>query len=174
MLLLLMRHGIAEPLSEQIPNDFERPLTSEGRDRVHRAALGLAELVPALDILASSPKVRARSTGQIVRDVFGKEAPHLTEWTELMEDDDQALLQKLRNFEVGSILLCGHEPHLSRFASRVLTGLPDKMALEFKKAGVCALEIEFESQSAALQSATLQSAVLLWHMTPKALRKVGK
>jgi phosphohistidine phosphatase len=169
MLLLLMRHGIAEPISDLFPNDFDRPLSGEGWDRVHRAALGLARLIPSLDILASSPKTRARSTGQIVRDVFGKNAPHLTEWTELMEDDDKALIQKLGSFDVGTVLLCGHEPHLSQLASRLLTGSPDNLNLEFKKAGVCALQIEFEPQSGVLQSATL-----LWHMTPKALRKIGK
>ncbi len=182
MLLLLMRHGIAESLPEPSPepiskpfsdspyaakDDFHRALTGEGRDRAHRAALGLHELVRKLDFLASSPKTRARQTAQIVRDVWGKNSPPLTEWSELMEGDFTALLHKLRALSAKDaqiVLLCGHEPHLSRLISKLLTGSPEKMTLELKKAGVCALEIDTETKK----------TTLLWHLTPKQLRKIGK
>ncbi|MBW3636230.1 MAG: phosphohistidine phosphatase SixA [Armatimonadetes bacterium] len=164
MLLLLMRHGIAEPISTSAPDDFQRPLTHEGRDRAHRAARGLHELVPTLDFLASSPKIRARATAQIVRDVFGKKAPPLTEWSELMADDAPSLQRKLAGLKAQTVLLCGHEPHLSRFASQLLSGSAERLQLEWKKAGICALEVEFAPSSARL----------LWHLTPKQLRKIGK
>lgn len=164
MLLLLMRHGIAEPLSAAIPDDFNRPLTSEGRDRAHRAALGLRELVAKLDFLASSPKTRARQTAQIVRDVFGKESPPLTEWSELMDDDFGAIVKKLGDTGAETVLVCGHEPYLSQLAAKLLTGSSEGFEMEWKKAGVCALEIGFQPTN----------AVLLWHLTPKQLRKIGK
>lgn len=164
MLLLLLRHGIAAPLSASIRDDFQRPLTRKGRKRVHRAARGLRELVPSLDFLASSPKLRARATAQIVREVFGKKAPPLTEWSELMEDDGDALRRKLAVLKAETVLLCGHEPHLSRFVSQLLTGSGEMFALEWKKAGICALEVEFEPFEARL----------LWHLTPRQLRKIGK
>ena len=37
------------------------------------------------------------------------------------------------------MLLVGHEPHLSRFASLLVSGRPDA-ALTLKKAGLCVLE----------------------------------
>lgn len=163
MLLLLMRHGIAEPLSAAIPDDFHRRLTAEGRDRTHRAALGLHQLVPKLDLLASSPKTRARQTAQIAREVFAGAAPHLIEWPELMEASVGAIIDKLSDLEAETVLLCGHEPYLSQLAAQLLTGLPDGLELEFKKAGVCALEVGFEPTT----------ATLLWHLTPKQLRKIG-
>ncbi|PQV64438.1 phosphohistidine phosphatase, SixA [Abditibacterium utsteinense] len=192
MLLLLMRHGIAHPLVDSASesfaksspaDDFHRALTSEGRDRAHRAALGARELVPRLDFLASSPKTRARQTAQIVRDVWGKKSPPLTEWSELMEDDSAALVGKLRALEAKvagektvdapTILLCGHEPLLSRFVSQLLTDSAETLRLEWKKAGVCALQVEFDPQKMKAGETTLPATTLMWHLTPKQLRKIG-
>jgi phosphohistidine phosphatase SixA len=99
-----------------------------------------------------------------VRDVFGKKAPPLTEWSELMEDDSLALQQKLAALKAQTVLLCGHEPHLSRFVSQILTGSAETLEMEWKKAGICALEVEFSPLKAQL----------LWLLTPKQLRKIGK
>ncbi|RYG56642.1 phosphohistidine phosphatase SixA [bacterium] len=157
MLLLLMRHGIAEPLGEEYAEDFDRPLTGKGEKRVRQAAQGLLKLVPPIELLASSPKVRALETARIAGAVL--EAPQVVEWEELMTGDHAGLLRKLRVCDAETVLLCGHEPHLSRFASRLLSGSPDKVAIEFKKSGVCAIELE--------------SATLLWHLGPAVLRLVG-
>ncbi len=180
-----MRHGIAEPLDDadfNAPDDFHRALTRKGRKRARRAALGVRELVPHLDFLASSPKTRARQTAILARDVWGKKAPPLTEWSELMEDESAAILQKLRALDAKTkdsncVLLCGHEPFLSRLISKLLTNSPDILEIEMKKAGVCALEIEFGPQKMKRDSpgnSMPQKMKLLWHLTPKQLRKIGE
>lgn len=162
-----MRHGIAEPLSEEVGSDFTRPLSAEGRDRTAKAARGLVRLVPSPGALISSPKTRARQTAQFVRDAFGKKAPPLVEWPELAEDSPQGWTAKLRTTlgqsECGTVLLVGHEPTLSQFVALALTGDESAMALDFKKAGVCALDYDLESGR----------AVLLWFLTPKALRRLA-
>ncbi len=158
-----MRHGIAEDFSENAPDDFGRALTAKGRKRARRAALGLKKLVPQLDFLASSPKVRARQTAQIAREAWGENAPPLTEWGELMEEDFGAWLEKLRALRAETVLLCGHQPILGRVASQFLTGSADALEIRFKKAGVCALEVELD----------LPSARLLWHLGARALREIG-
>ena len=65
MKLLLVRHAIAEEREEfertGEPDD-QRPLTSEGRKKMKRAAAGLGELVNKVDILATSPLARAQQT----------------------------------------------------------------------------------------------------------------
>lgn len=159
-----MRHGIAEPLSAAMSEDFDRALTAKGRKRTYRAALGLRQLVPQLNFLASSPKLRARQTAQIVAEVWGAKAPPLIEWSELLEDDLAAPFEKLRALKADTALLCGHEPMLGRAVSQLLTGSADALGIEFKKAGVCALEVDFE----------LKNARLLWHLTPKYLRQISK
>jgi phosphohistidine phosphatase len=49
-------------------DDSERPLTDDGKTKMRRAARGLRSLVPKLDLLASSPYVRAHETAEIVAD----------------------------------------------------------------------------------------------------------
>ena len=184
MLLLLMRHGIAQPLSDsKSSDDFHRALTRKGRKRARRAALGICRLAPRLDFLASSPKTRARQTAQIVRESLGEIAPPLTEWSELMEEDPDAITEKLRVLDAKiagekTVLLCGHEPHLSRLISQMLAGSPEVLHVELKKAGVCALQIEWipqkMKQSPQKINSIPQKMKLLFHLTPRQLRKIGE
>src|SRR2546422_1650397 len=63
MRLLVVRHAIAEDLeafARSHKDDSTRPLTPDGRRKMERAALGLKELVPELDVLAASPYKRAK------------------------------------------------------------------------------------------------------------------
>jgi len=164
MLLLLFRHGIAEDLSELVTEDFDRALTSEGRDRTHRAALGLSKIVRSIDFLASSPKIRAKQTAQLLRDVYGKECPNLKIWDELASCDDFAVIKrKLAALEAETVVLVGHEPDLSLFTAHLLVG-EGRLLVDFKKAGVCAIEVDWQSGVAHLQ----------FFIPPKALRKLAK
>src|SRR4051812_3404647 len=62
MHLLIIRHGIAEDGSP----DEARALTEKGRRRMRKIAAGLRRIVPALEVPATSPLVRARETAEIV------------------------------------------------------------------------------------------------------------
>ena len=69
MRLLFIRHAIAEDRDEWAKSgrpDAERPLTDRGRDRMRRAARGLARLLPRPDLIATSPYLRAAETAAIV------------------------------------------------------------------------------------------------------------
>ena len=158
MLLILLRHGIAEA-ADSTGDDFGRPLTPEGRKKVARAAAGLQKLVPALDTLASSPKLRARQTAQLARDAWGRAAPAVTEWPELLEENDfAALTRKLWALETKTVLLVGHQPNLENLVGALL-GRPG-LKMEWKKAGVCAIDADFERETFVLQ----------WLLPPKVLR----
>jgi phosphohistidine phosphatase len=167
MLVILFRHGIAAPLETHDGTDFDRPLTPDGRDRTTRAAIGLAAQIPKPDCIVSSPKLRAMQTAQCLREALGRTAPNVTEWPELMHDDFVPLISRLRHLaEQGTktVACAGHEPNLSHFAVQVLTGYADAFDLEIKKAGAVALAIEFEPLNAKL----------LWQLTPKQLRELGR
>lgn len=159
MLLLLMRHGIAAA-RDSFVDEASRPLTPAGIERTRRAAQGLKQWVPRLDALISSPKLRALQTAQLVRDVYQKDAPAVSTWPELAGANFQSLQQKTREFKGKTVLLVGHEPHLSDFTSRLLACGP--LQLEWKKAGVCALEIDDSTQI----------ATLLWFLPPRVLRSL--
>src|SRR3989442_4741615 len=69
MRLMVVRHAIAEDrevYARTHKDDPGRPLTSEGRRKMERVAMGLKELVPALDLLAASPFKRAVDTAEII------------------------------------------------------------------------------------------------------------
>jgi phosphohistidine phosphatase len=168
MRLLLMRHGIAAPLGDGIESDAKRPLTDEGRQKTRAAVHGLLIYEPQLDLIASSPLLRARQTADIVRDRYSKSgyartAPLPQIWPELETADYAGMMQRLHDTDADATVLCtGHEPGLSRFVAQLLTGSPDSLQLEFKKASVCALHLD--------NAFDTPSATLLYHLTPKQLR----
>src|SRR2546429_8832517 len=74
MRLLVVRHAIAEDreaFARSHKDDADRPLTSEGRRKMERAALGLKELLPELDVVAASPYKRAVDTAEIIAGAYG-------------------------------------------------------------------------------------------------------
>ena len=74
MRLLAVRHAIAEEpevFARTGRDDRLRPLTDEGRKRMRRGARGLRSLVPQIDLLATSPLIRAAQTGAILDAVYG-------------------------------------------------------------------------------------------------------
>src|SRR5437773_12313724 len=74
MRLLVVRHAIAEDreaFARSHKDDSTRPLTPDGRRKMERAALGLKELVPELDVLAARPYNRAIETAEIIAATYG-------------------------------------------------------------------------------------------------------
>ena len=59
--IYLVRHGVAEDDSDS-GRDFDRHLTPEGQEKMARAAVGLRTLGVEVDVLVSSPLVRAIET----------------------------------------------------------------------------------------------------------------
>src|SRR3954471_22477455 len=69
MQLVVIRHAIAMEREEFAPtgrDDSLRPLTAKGEAKMKKAAAGLRELVPSIEVLAASPYARAQQTAQIV------------------------------------------------------------------------------------------------------------
>jgi len=158
MLLLWMRHGIAEELREG-QTDASRALTEIGKQKTREASRGLQILQNKIDLIVSSPLLRAVQTAQIAADVFGNSKPEI--WPELESAEYSALASRLENINATSVLLVGHEPGFSRCVARFLTGDESGLEISFKKAGVCALDVDWSTPD--------PRAVLLWHASPKML-----
>src|SRR5438445_12820024 len=74
MRLVVVRHAIAEDregFARSHKDDAARPLPPDGRRKMARAALGLKELVPELELLAASPYRRALETAEIIAHAYG-------------------------------------------------------------------------------------------------------
>lgn len=168
MRLFLMRHGIAGNREKWTGDDAARPLTSEGLKKTRQAARGLQICQPTLDLVASSPLLRAEQTARAVREIYvvaDAAAPPLAIWPELGSAEVERLLPRLRALQgVETVVLVGHEPGLGRLAAHLLSGSPDSLTLDFKKAAVCALDLD----------ADFLRATLRWHMGPRQLRLIGK
>lgn len=165
--LLLIRHAPAEDrdaFARTGRPDRERPLTDRGREKMERAAHGLATVVPQLDLLATSPFTRAAETAGIVARRYdgltpepldtlasGGQPPNLLPW-----------LRKRRR--ANTVAIVGHAPDLDELAAWLLTGQPDPL-FQLRKGGACLLRFSAAPDPGA--------AHLSWLMTPRLLRALG-
>ena len=161
MKLYLLRHGIAvEPGTAGITRDSERPLTPEGRLKLKRATAAMQAMELSFEVILSSPFVRARQTAEIVAHAL--QAEHRLQFAEELACGG-SVRDLIRRLAAGvpapeSVLLVGHEPDLSELVSVLCTGEP-RLAVAFKKGGLCRLSVE------ALRYG--RCATLEWLLTPK-------
>jgi phosphohistidine phosphatase len=166
--VLLVRHAAAVDRLAFEGADADRPLTAEGERRFRRAARALAARLPEIEVIASSPLLRARETA----DLLAAELAGPPERLDLgaLEPDARpaAALAWLRSpssrraFE--TVALVGHEPHLSRLEAWLLAARERPLA-GFKKGG--AALVEFPGRIAAGR------ALLAWHLTASQLRDLA-
>jgi phosphohistidine phosphatase len=162
--LYLIRHGIAhDPDPVAWPSDADRPLTEEGIARLRQAARGLHTVVSRVDVVLSSPYVRAWDTALLLQKDAGWPAPERC--GALTGGDVPTLLAAVAEHQSArSIALVGHEPLLSAFATSLLLPLAEAPAIEMKKGAVAYIEIGGPSWGS--------SAVLHWLLPPRILRKL--
>ena len=166
MKLLIMRHGIAAEREEWKAADELRPLTSEGIEKTRRAVMGLCAIwnEEQIALIASSPLLRATQTAEIAHEAL-KVKSEIAIWPELEHASFAPLTARLKTHHQ-STLMVGHEPGLSQFVSQLLTGSAHGLSIAWKKAAVCALDVEFSEDEL--------KARLLWFATPKQLRVMNR
>jgi phosphohistidine phosphatase len=152
--IVLLRHGIAEDRGEGKP-DEARELTDVGNRRMKQIARGLAELFPKVDVIISSPLVRARQTADWVARAYDLSVEISDA---LSTDSDVAKFRALVDgLSVCRAILVGHEPTLSAFML-ALTGM--KGDIELKKGGCYGVRLGADD-----------AARLEWMLPPRAMRR---
>src|SRR5688572_7568417 len=164
MRLLVIRHAVAEERDAFAVTgqpDAQRPLTDDGRKKMKAAARGLKGIVPKLNVLATSPLLRAAQTAEIVsREYGGVESRTVEELSPERRPDE--LLGWLRSHQLGdTVAIVGHEPHLGFLVGWLLTGRNDSF-VDFKKGGAALLEFDDPPSGG--------NAVLSWALPPRLLR----
>ena len=162
--LYLVRHAIAAERGPEWPDDSKRPLTERGIERFREIVDGLVWLDVQVDIVLTSPLVRAKQTAQYLSSGLPSRPPLSIAETlapghvpaEIME----AVAREARNHK--RLALVGHEPDLGELAGWLLG---TKRAIPFKKGGACRIDLD---------SVTARHGTLCWHLPPKALRKLGR
>ena len=164
MQIILVRHGAAEDFEVGSSRpDSDRQLTKKGRKEMIKVAKGLRHIVDRVDVIASSPYVRAVQTAEILSKELSKKHPieiqqvdtlssgtgpeTMTEW--LATQDPEA-----------TIVLVGHEPDFSILMAYLTTNDSGSYA-KFSKAGVCLIDCP--------TTPVMAKGKLLWLVTPAIL-----
>ena len=109
MNLYLMRHGDAV---QNASSDFQRELSARGVEEVCSQARKLKQI--EIQLIASSPLVRARQTAEIVCDSQNL-ATNFLEWIELIPSGEPDLVRKqLEEIAELNVLIVSHQPLVSR------------------------------------------------------------
>jgi len=132
--IYLFRHGDAEPRGPD-GTDATRALTDLGRRSVREAARGLARLGVKLDVILTSPLIRARETGAIASEVLRPAGGAKVCEALGPGGTDGALFDEIAARKAGRIMLVGHIPQLYELASVMVWGGPEG-AIALKKAGL--------------------------------------
>lgn len=163
MNLYILRHGIAADRGVEYPDDDLRPLTDKGIRRMRREAEGMNAIGIAPDVIISSPLVRAVQTAEIVRD--GLDAPPQMAISEALvpEAHPSQIIQELvkSHSSLSSVMVVGHEPHMSSLVSYIMTGQVSWL-IKLKKGALCNMEIS-----------ALGRGQLLWALAPRQLRALA-
>jgi phosphohistidine phosphatase len=162
--LYFIRHGLAEERGDAWPDDNKRPLTDEGMSRMRKAVRGLASIGVSLDVVLTSPLVRARQTADIVAGGLDPR-PSIVNIDSLAPAGSYAAV--IRDLEKhgrkSRIALVGHEPMMGELAARLIGS---RHPIEFKKGGVSRIDVENLPPSGP--------GDLRWLLTPKLLRALKR
>src|SRR5213593_3439622 len=121
MLVLLVRHGPAGDRDpSRWPNDDERPLAERGVKRTRAAARGLADLVPEVHVIVTSPLRRAHETTALLHDVWPDAAVEILPALK-PRGSAHAVLEHIAGHAPDSVVvLVGHEPDLGKLAGTLV------------------------------------------------------
>lgn len=141
MKLYLMRHAEALPVGGTISRDADRMLSVRGEEDAALMGRMLVRIDPAIDIVITSPLVRAVRTGEIVGGEAAK--PPVFHTTEHLAPGfrPKALSEEIVALSGGgSIVAIGHQPDLGLFASYLISDSSD-VAIAFETGAVAAIKV---------------------------------
>ena len=154
MKVYFLRHGDAGDPNAWQGDDAERPLSAEGRERTAREGRALADLRLKLDVMLTSPLLRARQTADLAAKALKLD---VTDDDRIVDLDTRKLQAILRDHrDADAIMLVGHEPSMSETISRVVGG----GEIDLKKGGLACFEV---------RDADSLHGRLLWLIPPKVL-----
>ncbi len=164
MRVYLLRHAIAAERGSAAFVDDDRPLTEEGKEKMSKAAKGLASLISEIDVILTSPLIRAHDTARIAARALRAESK-VQVCKELAAGGSlKNLMTYLSKFRsLNNIMLVGHEPDLGFIASLLLGS--ENSIIEFKKGSLCCIEVSTLPPRS--------KGTLIWHLQPKHLRALA-
>lgn len=165
MVIYFLRHANAGTKHFSNPaRDEKRPIDKVGEEQSHDVGRALAALGVTANVIISSPLTRAVQTAEIVAQELGHEEKLVIDDAlrpEATFEQFKALLN--RHKDKVAVMVVGHDPSMTEFVNRVLSGGGPLAAVEMKKGGVAKVEKELR-----------RPAVLRWCMTPKVVQRIQR
>ena len=162
--LYILRHGKAEPYGQTYPSDHIRPLTPKGKRRTKLSTKGMKAANVNVDLIVSSPLLRARQTAEIVHEGLRLAEPIEFSDTIAVGGVTGILSAIDARSSLGGLMLVGHEPTLSELISTMASGMYHT-AFNLKPGGLCKLRVDAVRPG--------QCATVEWFVTPKQLVAMG-
>jgi phosphohistidine phosphatase len=156
MRLYLFRHAQA---SDNAATDFDRALTKRGRKCTHTAAQVMARLGVAPEVIASSPRLRARQTARIIADELDLPL-EIHEELDFGFNPQVAALLARQTFPA-DVMLVGHNPSFTEVVEAI-TGA----AVAFKKGALARIDVE--------EVGSPLHGELVWLIAPKVFDALAK
>ena len=124
----------------------------------------MAAIGVTVTVIISSPLTRAMQTAAIVSQELGHEEKLVVDDAlrpEATFEQFKALINRYK--DRASIMVVGHDPSMTEFVNRVLSGGGPLSVIEMKKGGVAKVEKELR-----------RPAILRWCMPPKVVQKIQR
>ena len=160
MNLYVVRHADALPVGGIVTRDFDRHLSPRGEEEAELMGRALAHLDPNVDIIVTSPLVRAVETGETIASQLSDHSlTHVS--THLAPGfNNNTLFAELLALSAGSsIVAIGHQPDVGTFISYLITGNHDA-AVAMSPGSIAKLVLE----------GSRPSGYLSWLLTPDAVK----
>jgi phosphohistidine phosphatase len=165
MVIYFLRHANAGQKHFSNPaNDEKRPIDKVGEEQSHDVGRALAAIGVTVNVIISSPLTRSLQTAAILSQELGHEEKIISDEAlrpEATFEQFKALLN--RHKDKLAILVVGHDPSMTEFVNKFLSGGGPLAAVEMKKCGVVKVEKELR-----------RAAVLRWCMPPKVVQRIQR
>lgn len=156
--IILLRHGVAEPRLEGLPDEARR-LSKAGANRMREIGWGMAKLFPRARVICTSPLTRAVQTGARLAKGYGGKVKVRTLEALAPGQDAMAFLEALDAMPERHAIFVGHEPGLTQLLGELCS--LDTTGLSLKKGGCYGLRIQASGHTQ-----------LEWMLSPKVLRRI--
>ncbi|HET8890757.1 MAG TPA: phosphohistidine phosphatase SixA [Candidatus Angelobacter sp.] len=159
MLLYFLRHASAGKSLNNAKKDERRPLDEEGALQARYVGRLLSSLDVQVDQIISSPLKRARQTASLVANELAFEADVQIDDALRPEAEFaqfQSMLARYKKYD--AVMVVGHNPSLSEFLNKSVSGAAGSAQIDFRKGAVARVEMDG------------RTGTLDWLITPKIAR----
>jgi phosphohistidine phosphatase len=161
MVVYFLRHASAGQHKVLPKDDEKRPIDKVGERQCHVVGRALVALGVEVDAVISSPLTRAVQTAELAVTELGYKHKIITSDAMRPEASYDQFHDLLEHYSKSkAIMVVGHNPSITEFLLRLVTGSDGSECIDFKKGAVA--KVDFEGGK----------GVLNWLFTPKMASKL--